>query len=294
MINSMTGFGEAEGQVSGVNYVVEVKAVNNRYFKAIVRLPESVAFLEEDIEKLLRKTLSRGTVNYVLRLKDMSADAFFNIDEDALRAVVEKLSRVGSSAGISGTIDIGSLLSLPGIIRPAVPDKGEAERIRKKVLEINRRALEKLMQMRAAEGAALEADLEKYCKAIRKDLERIRARSAYVLQGYAKKLKKRVNELLADAKLKLDEETLAREVAVFADRADISEELARLDSHLKQFAEVCQAKGQLGRRMDFISQEMLREANTIASKAYDAEIVRCVLDIKGQVDRIKEQAQNVE
>jgi len=273
MINSMTGFGEAEGQVSGVNYVVEVKAVNNRYFKAIVRMPESVAFLEEDIEKLLRKNLLRGMVNYVLRLKDMSADTFFNIDEQALRAVVEKLSRVGSAAGINATIDVGSLLSLPGI---------------------SQKALERLKHMRAVEGAALEADLEKYCKAIRKDLERIRARSAYVLQGYAKKLKKRVNELLADAKLKLDEETLAREVAVFADRADISEELARLDSHLKQFAEVCQAKGQLGRRMDFISQEMLREANTIASKAYDAEIVRCVLDIKGQVDRIKEQAQNVE
>lgn len=294
MINSMTGYGEAEGQISGVNYVVEVKAVNNRYFKAIVRLPESVAFLEEDIEKLLRKSLSRGTVNYVLRLKEMSADAFFNIDEEALQAVVEKLSRVGSSAGISGTIDIGSLLSLPGIIRPAVPDKGEAERIRKKVLQISQQALEKLMQMRAAEGTALHADLEKYCRAIRKSLERIRSRSVSVLNSYAKKLKKRANELLADAKLKLDEEILAREVAVFADRSDISEEIARMDSHLQQFDEVCRAKGQVGRKLDFISQEMLREANTIASKAYDAEIVRCVLDMKCQVDRIKEQVQNIE
>ncbi len=294
MINSMTGYGEADGQVRGVNYVVEVKAVNNRYFKAIVRLPESVAFLEEDIEKLLRKSLSRGTVNYVLRLKGISANALFNIDEEALRAVVEKLSRVGSSAGINGTIDMGSLLSLPGIIRPAVPGKDAAEQIKKKVLQISGMALEKLKQMRAAEGAALNADLQKYCKAIMKDLERIRARSGSILHGYAKKLKKRVNELLADANLKLDEETLAREVAVFADRSDISEEIARLDSHLQQFAEACQAKGQAGRRLDFISQEMLREANTIASKAYDAEIVRCVLDMKCQVDRIKEQVQNVE
>jgi uncharacterized protein (TIGR00255 family) len=294
MINSMTGYGEAEGQVRGVNYVVEVKAVNNRYFKAIVRLPEVVAFLDEDIEKLLRKSLSRGTVNYVLRLKDISANALFNNDEEALRAVVERLSRIWSSTGIKGAIDIGNLLSLPGIIRPALPGKDAAENIRKKVLEISRQALENLKQMRAAEGAALQKDLEKYCRAIEKDLKRVRARNAPVLKEYAGKLKKRANELLAGAKLKLDGETLAREVAVFADKSDISEEIARLDSHLKQFADICQAKEQAGRRLDFISQEMLREANTIASKACDAEIIRCVLDIKCQVDRIKEQVQNVE
>ncbi len=292
----MTGYGEAQGEINGVSYAVEVKAVNNRYFKAIVRLPEAVAFLEEDIEKLLRKNLSRGTVNYVLRLKDVSANAnaLFNINEAALQAVVEKLGRVGSSAGVKGTIDIGSLLSLPGIIRPTSPDKDAAEKIRKKVLQISRQAIEKLKQMRAAEGAALEADLERYCKAIKKELERIRARSNAVVQQYAKRLKKRADELLAGAKLKLDEETLAREVAVFADRSDISEEIARLDSHLQQFAEICRVSGQAGRRLDFISQEMLREANTIASKAYDVEITRCVLDIKCQVDRIKEQVQNVE
>jgi uncharacterized protein (TIGR00255 family) len=294
MINSMTGYGEAEAQVSGVNYVVEIKALNNRYFKAIIRLPESVAFLEEEIEKLLRKNLSRGTVNYVLRLKGISVDALFSIDEEALRTVVEKLSRIGSSAGTGGTIDIGGLLSLPGIIRPITPDEDTAEHISKKVLEISQLALEKLKQMRAAEGTALEADLKKYCKAIEKNLKRIRARNVPVLQGYAKKLKKRADELLVGARLKLDEETLAREVAIFADRSDISEEIARLDSHMQQFAEICQAKGQVGRKLEFISQEMLREANTIASKAYDAEITRCVLDIKCQVDRIKEQVQNVE
>ena len=110
MINSMTGYGGYEAQVSGVNYAVEIKALNNRYFKAIIRLPESVAFLEEDIEKLLRKNLSRGTVNYVLRLKDVSANVLFDIDDEALQAIVKKLSGIGPSAGVNGTIDIGSLL----------------------------------------------------------------------------------------------------------------------------------------------------------------------------------------
>jgi uncharacterized protein (TIGR00255 family) len=305
MINSMTGYGEAQGEVNGVSYAVEVKAVNNRYLKPIIKLPELVAFLEEDIEKLLRKNLSRGTVNYVLRLKDISANALFDIDEAALQAIVERLSRIGSSllrstatkdesAGINGTIDIGGLLSLPGIVRPTSPGKDAAEHIKKRVLEISKQAIENLKQMRAAEGNALEADLQRCCTVIKKDLARVCAQSNAVVRGYARRLKRRANELLAEAKLKLDEETLAREVAIFADRSDISEEIARLDSHLQQFADICRAKGQAGRRLDFISQEMLREANTIASKAYDTDIVRCVLDIKCQVDRIKEQVQNVE
>jgi len=294
MINSMTGYGQAQGEVNDVNYVVEVKAVNNRYFKTIIKLPELVAFLEKDIEKLLRKSLSRGTVNYVLRLKDVSANALFDIDETALQAVVEKLSRVGSSVDTNRTIDIGSLLNLPGIIRPTSPDEKMAEQIREVVLKISQEAIDKLRQMRATEGEFLEADLKKRCGAIEQDLERIRARSTAVLQEYATRLKKRVNELLAHAELKLDEEVLAREVAIFADRSDISEEIARLDSHLQQFAQSCQANGQAGRRLDFIGQEMLREANTIASKASDTEITRWVVDIKCQIDRIKEQVQNVE
>ncbi len=294
MLNSMTGYGEAEGEINGVSYAVEIKAVNNRYLKTNVKLPEVVAFLEETVEKLLRQNLSRGTVNYVLRTKDTSANVLFDVDETALRALMERLNRVRSSADIDGTIDIGSLLSLPGIIRPTVPDEEMAEQIKRIVLDVSQKAIDKLKQMRAAEGNSLEADLESHCQAIRQNLEKIRARSAVVVQEYAKRLKKRVDELLAEAKLKLDEETLAREVAVLADRSDISEEITRLDSHLQRFAESCQSSDQAGRKLDFISQEMLREANTIASKASDAEIIRYVVDVKCQVDRIKEQVQNVE
>jgi len=299
MMNSMTGYGEADGEVNDVTYAVEIKTVNNRYFKTAIRLPETTAFLEEDIEKLLRKNLSRGTVNYVLRLRSPSAGALFNIDETALRAVVGKLSRIASSADISGAIDIGGLLGLPGILAPVPPDEEEARQIKNAVLGITQKALEKLKQMRAAEGAALAADLDGHCTAIKQYLEQICARNPVVLQEYAKRLKKRVDELLTDVELKLDEESLAREVAVFAERSDISEEIARLDSHLEQFTESCQgpptpANTQVGRRLEFISQEMLREANTIASKASDSEITRRVVDIKCCIDRIKEQVQNVE
>jgi uncharacterized protein (TIGR00255 family) len=294
MINSMTGYGYAEGQLNGVTYTVEIKTVNNRYFKVNIKLPETAAFLEEAIEKLLRRNLSRGTVNYVLRLKNAPVNVLFDIDETALQTIMERLSRIASSANIKCPIDIGSLLNLPGILEPASPDEEIAEQIKKTVLEISQEAVDKLKQMRAAEGTALEADLKKHCTAIKQDLERICARSAVVLQRYSEKLKKRVNELLAGAKLKLDEETLAREVAIFAERSDISEEIARLDSHLQQLLQGCQANGQAGRRLDFISQEMLREANTIASKASDTEITSCVVNIKCRIDRIKEQVQNIE
>jgi uncharacterized protein (TIGR00255 family) len=294
MISSMTGYGGAEGQLNDITYTVEIKTVNNRYLKANIKLPETAAFLEEAIEKLLRKNLSRGTVNYVLRLRNAPANVLFDIDEPALKTLMETLNRIATSANITCPIDIGTLLNLPGIVEPASPDEEIAEKIRKKVIDISQEAIEKLKQMRAAEGTALEADLKQNCSAIKQDLERIRARSEIVLRMYAERLQKRVNELLAEAKLKLDEETLAREVAIFAERSDISEEVARLDSHLQQLLEGCEANDQAGRRLDFISQEMLREANTIASKASDIEISRCVVDIKCRIDRIKEQVQNVE
>ena len=294
MINSMTGYGEAEGEVNGVSYAVEIKAVNNRYLKTNIKLAEFVAFMEEAIEKLLRKNLSRGTVNYTLKLKQVSANTLFDIDEAALQTITEKLSRIGTPADVMATIDIGNLLNLPGIIRPTKPSKEMAEQVGQKVISITQEALDKLKQMRAAEGSSLEAEIKNQCEAISRGLKQIRARSEFVLQEYAKKLKKRVDELLAEAKIKLDEETLAREVAVLAERSDISEEIARLDSHLQRFAETCQSDDQSGRRLDFVSQELLREANTIASKASDAEIINCVIDIKCQIDRIKEQVQNVE
>ena len=293
-MNSMTGYGEAQGEGDGVSYAVEVKTVNNRYLKTMIKLPELASFLEEDIDKLLRKNILRGTVNYVLRLKDTSAIALFDIDEKALQAILEKLSRAGSSSSINGAIDISNLLTLPGIIQPALPDKERAGQIRELVLEISQKAMDKLQRMRATEGDYLEADIKKCCTIIEEGLGQVRGRSAIVIKEYADKLKKRVNELLAHAELKIDEGILAREVAIFAERSDISEEIARLDSHLLQFAQCCRGSDQAGRRLDFISQEMLREANTIASKASDTETTRYVVDIKCQIDRIKEQVQNIE
>jgi uncharacterized protein (TIGR00255 family) len=294
MINSMTGYGNAEGRLSGIAYVVEISTVNNRYFKASLRLPETLGFLEPDVEKQLRRELPRGTVNYVLRQKGAPAEALFEINEKALGTLMKRLGGISPAGDVERELDLGGLLALPGILSPTVPTGAMAERIRRKVLEVTRRALKGLKTMRAAEGAALAADLQRNCKAIKSGLERIRRRSSAGPKQYAEKLKKRVDELLTAAKLKLDDDTVAREVAIFADRADISEEIARLDSHLAQFTNAVKSSQQAGRKLDFICQEMLREANTIGSKACDAHIVHLVVEIKCRIDRIKEQVQNVE
>ena len=294
MLNSMTGYGEADGVLEGVSYVIELKAVNNRYLKTIIKLPDACPFLEDGIDKELRQGLSRGTINCVLRIKCVCANALFEIDEAALRSVVARLNAISSSVGVAGQIDLAGLLALPGIVQPVLPDEETSVKVRELVLRLTREAVDRLKQMREVEGKYLEADLMGHCDAMARELEIVAQRSGSVVGEYAKRLRRRVDELLAEAKLKLDEETLAREVAILADRSDISEEIARLNSHLQQFRQICRMEGQAGRRLDFLSQEMLREANTVASKAADAQIARSVVDIKCLIERIKEQVQNVE
>lgn len=294
MINSMTGYGDAEGQLDGVTYIVEIKGVNNRYFKPRIKLPEPVAFLEEDLYELLKNHLARGTIDFILRLKNISSDMLFSINESALKSYLTKLSGVASSKQINCPIDVGGLLNLPGVLEPVSPEEGKAKKVKELVLNISMTAIEKVKQMRQAEGAELQADLLKNCDLIKGSLEKIKSRKDVVVQEYHEKLKHRVEELSAGARLKLDENVIAREVAIFADRSDISEEIARLESHLKQLEQSCKSDGQAGRKLDFLAQEMLRESNTIASKASDVEIAHCVVDIKCCIDRLKEQVQNVE
>ena len=295
MINSMTGYGQASGLINGQDYTVEIKAVNNRYLRTAIRLPEAAAFLEDRIERLLRHKVSRGTVNYSLRIKGSAAKEAFDINEPVLRSVTKQLADMAHSMGSSCTCDVSTLLTLPGIVQPALPDEETIERITEGILALTEQALDEFQGMRQEEGRFLLTDLRSHCDVVREELATISGRSDQVIHAYADRVRKRVNELLSEAKLKLDEDTLAREVAILAERADIAEELSRLDSHMYQFLATCdQSDEPAGRRLDFIAQEMLREANTIASKAADADICSRVVNIKCRIDRLKEQIQNVE
>jgi len=296
MISSMTGFGEASTEVGGLAYAVEVRTVNNRYLKTQIRLPDVAAFLETPIEKRLRAAVIRGTVNYTLRMRSTSAQAFFEVDTPTLQAYLAQLSQLKAPEPLAGlaSLDLAGLLGLPGVVQPAEPDEALAEQMRSTVLELTDRALEQLRTMRAEEGRLLAADLLANCDVMAQVLDLIRQRRPVVVQQYRQRLQRRVDELLAEAKTQIDADLLAREVALFADRSDIAEELTRLDSHLQQFRAECETDDKAGRKLDFICQEMLREANTIASKAGDAQISQWVIDIKCAIDRLKEQVQNVE
>ena len=304
MINSMTGYGSAEARNDTLSCVVEIKTVNNRYFKTRLKLAEPVSFLEDDVEKILRGELYRGMINYVLHLKDVGPEVFVNINEKMLKSYAEKLSRIAASAGGNKcTVDIGNLLSLPEVISPSMPDEKTAEMLKELAYQATRKAIKSVRQMRRAEGAVLAEEFVKYCEQIKQKLLLIKERSGEVVKQYSEILKKRADELLEKSNLNVDAHILAMEVAVFAERCDITEEVARLESHIGQFTNClveesgqgsCPEGNQAGRRLDFLSQEMLREANTIASKANDSKIIHWVVDIKCLIDRIKEQVQNVE
>ncbi|MCX5632761.1 MAG: YicC family protein [Phycisphaerae bacterium] len=264
-------------------------------FKPSIRLPETTAFLEQDIEKFLRQQIYRGTVNYFLRYKNTSGEPMYEIDAAALKNYVAKLNSISRpDGGIECRINLADLLLLPGVVRSQEPENEQAQQLRKAVLEVTAQALEQLKAMRRQEGQALAEDLVQQCGQIKSLLEGIKTRKHIVVNEYKDRLAARVKELLGSARLELDSDTLAREVALFADRSDIGEEVIRLGSHIEQFIASCQTGEYAGRKLDFISQEMLRETNTIASKASDAKICLDVVQIKSCIERIKEQVQNVE
>lgn len=294
MISSMTGFGQACTECDGVVYTVEIRSVNNRYFKAQLRLPDIAAFMEGDIEKLHRDRIQRGTVSYSLRMKNISGRALFDIDEFTLKTYIRRLEDLLTDNNAACRIDLAALLNLPGIVQPVIPDENTVNKMRQTILELTGKAIAQLMQSRLDEGRQLTQDLLKNCDAIETHLGTIRQQAASVVKEYYEKLRKRVDDLLANAQLNIVEDQLSRETAIYADRCDIAEEISRLDGHVHQFKKSCTSGEAVGRRLDFITQEMLREANTIGSKSANAEIIRRVIDIKCAVDRIKEQVQNVE
>lgn len=294
MLRSMTGFGEARRQIHGVDYAVELRSVNGRYFKASIRLPELWSRLEADLDALLRTRLHRGSIQFTLRMKSNTADSAYTVNTAALERYMEQLEVVRPEGlDIKLSLDLANLLQLPGTCSPPEQDALQ-EKSHDALMTMVNEAIERMLEMRAAEGKNLSADLLGQCGVVERHVVAIAQRAPLVIQDYHRRLAKRVEELVATAQIKLSEQDLAREVAVFAERADISEELNRLAGHLQQFRAAVDREDQPGRKLDFIAQEMLREANTIGSKANDTEIARAVVEIKTAIDRIKEQVQNVE
>ncbi|NQU74723.1 MAG: YicC family protein [Planctomycetes bacterium] len=286
----MTGFSAAHVEIAGVSYGIEIRSVNGRYFKANLRLPEMWTHAEVEIEKMLRVRLTRGTVNFALRMRMAGEVAASTVNAQALQRYVEQAR---SALPAEAVLDVGTMLLLPGVCQPPLADD-LCEKSSPALMAAIEQAIESLLQMRRQEGLSTHTDLMAQCRVIEQELSAVWDRKQTVVADFHDRLLARVNELVNSAELKVNEQDLVREVAVFAERSDISEEVVRLRSHIDQFRRVADKDDHPGRKLEFISQEMFREANTIASKANDADIARAVVEIKTAIDRIKEQVQNVE
>jgi uncharacterized protein (TIGR00255 family) len=290
----MTGFGEARRQTGGMSVAVEVRTINSRHFKLSYRASEGYGALEPEVEAVTREAIRRGTVQVNLRVERSAAVDDYRINVDVLENYRKQLEAY-ANRDVSGVkVDLQTLLPLPGVIAERARDNNDPREYWPTIEPVVQEALAATSKMRAEEGVALAADLAHNGQQIMELLDAIAKRAPEVVQSYQSRLTTRVEQALSELNVTVEPADLIREVALFADRSDISEEIVRLRSHLQQYEAAHMLPESSGRKLEFIAQEMGREINTIGSKANDAEISRHVVDIKTALERIREQIQNVE
>ena len=286
----MTGFGSAARERGGVAVRVEIRSVNHRHLQSKLRLPSELAHLESQLEAVLRKRLHRGSVSATVRVEREGVAAAARIDRGLLAAYREETQDLAGELGLDPP-SLAELLGLPGVIEPPAIEAEGAD-FGRILLQSVEAATRELVKMREDEGGALAADLDRSATAIEKVVARIARRAPTIVRSHQKNLARRVSELAGQAAVSSTD--LAREIALLADRLDVSEELTRLESHLSQLRKLLAKGGAVGRKLDFLAQEFLREANTIGSKGSDARLAHDVVELKTQIERLREQVQNVE
>jgi uncharacterized protein (TIGR00255 family) len=291
----MTGFGEARWQGPALTVGVELRSVNNRFLKISIKSPEAYQFLESDIERTIREKLKRGTVYVQLWVQREPRVEDYQINALALKSYLQQLDKVASEWKRPLTVDLGAMHSVPGVVTEAETlshhDIADDWALVGPVLED---ALNKLQAMRGEEGRKMARELNGQAQLIAQELAKIQERAPGVVTEYRKRLHDKMQSILAEQGMVLDPATLVREIAVFAERSDINEEIVRLESHLEQFQAFLNEAESTGRKFDFLIQEMNREINTIGSKANDVLIARHVVEMKGAIERMREMIQNVE
>lgn len=292
MVYSMTGFGSRMAEIDGRSATVEFKSVNHRFFDPSFRMPRHLAFVEEPLRALLSGKLSRGHVDIFVQYANVREDAkSVQVDLPLLKAYCEAVERMAGATGLTDDFTISHAIKLPDVLTLVeAPDDREA--VVALVLRAGEGALEELLAMRFKEGEKLYADVIGRLDALKGLTEAIAGRASVVVDEYREKLTKRIEKMLGE--IQLDEARLAQEVAYYADKSSVDEELVRLQSHFGQFLAALNSAEPSGRRLDFIVQEMNREINTIGSKAADASIQQAVLGAKAEIEKIREQVQNIE
>ena len=289
----MTGYGDARRQNEQFTVAVEVRSVNSRYLKIATKSPDTFAALEGDIEKVVRAVVSRGTVSVTIRADSVGARNRHRIDKNVLRDYFGQLSEAIQSIP-AGQIDPGSLLQLPDVIYEEDSLPGDHAASWTLIREALEESLRALTVFRSTEGRSMQDELEANCQIISKQLAKIAELAPQVTRDYRDRLHERVKELLAGTNANVDGNDLIREVSIFADRCDINEEITRLRSHLDQFKSFLEEESSQGRKLEFLSQEMFREINTIGSKSNNVDIAHGVVEMKSAIEKMREILQNVE
>jgi uncharacterized protein (TIGR00255 family) len=293
MLISMTGFGRAESQEGDYTYQAEIRSVNNRFIEINTRLPKAYVDLEQPLKKLIKLHCSRGSISLTISLANSNeGSGEWDVRPNLSLATqyVDALNQIRDSLGLHGEIDLKSLVGLRDIIKiePVALDPAKKDLI----LNIATEALTSLQKMREEEGENLQKDLAHRIDAIENHAVEIESRHPEVIMEYQGKLNERIKTL--NEGVGLDETRLAQEAALLADRSDITEEMTRLRSHLKQFRNFFNAKEPIGRKLEFITQEINREVNTTGSKSSDISISNRVIEMKSELEKIREQVQNIE
>lgn len=292
MIKSMTGYGKSEQTIDSLNVTVEIKSVNHRYFEFSARVPREYGFLEEKLKKYCNSLITRGKVECYVSVEDLEErEMEVNVNETLAAGYVKALKELSERFGLKDDISAVTLSRYPDVITLHKASEDE-ERIWNAVKTVAETAVSKFIEMRETEGSKLKGDILSRADYIIECVEFIEGRSPETVREYNEKLKQRMKELLGDAAV--DEQRLLNEAAIYADKIAVDEETVRLRSHISQLREFMNSNEAIGRKLDFLVQEINREANTIGSKAQDVDIAKKVIAIKAEVEKIREQVQNIE
>ncbi|HBC92953.1 MAG TPA: YicC family protein [Pelotomaculum sp.] len=292
MIKSMTGYGRGEAVTAGKKFTFELKAVNHRYIEVVLRLPRSLTPLEDRIRRFIQGRIARGRVDGFLGVEECGEkNATVKVDKALAAAYYNAMKELQETLGIGGGIQFTQLVALPGVLTVEEP-ADDVEEWWPSIQSAVEEAVDNLVRMRMVEGEQLARDLMNRSERLFHLNQSIRERSPFVVEEYRERLGARLNDYMRDGMITSDR--LAAEATIFAERSSITEENVRLESHLQQMKSCLTAGEAVGRKLDFLIQEMNREINTIASKASDLEISRAVVEAKSELEKIREQVQNIE
>jgi len=291
-VASMTGFGRAKDTIGGMDITVEIKSVNHRYFEFFAKTPRMAQFLEEKLKSFCQERISRGKVEVTVIIDNKNDDAVeLEINKVYADAYISALRQMSVVYSIPNDLKLSDLVGVSDLFSVKRQELDEAI-ITEAVLSVADKALDNFIEMRRVEGERLKADVNSRAVFILEKVAFVEEKSPETVKAYRERIEQRVKELLEN--VQIDEQRLLTETAIFADRVAVDEETVRLRSHIKQLNDMLNEGGVIGRKLDFIVQEMNREANTIGSKCQNLEIGQTVVDIKSEIEKIREQIQNIE